>query len=571
MEFRWLRFLLFEKFHAFPRNGRPNLAQYMGERSNSSGKFVGANSGRNDKKQETKHMNMISEIVRAVRCGTLRLESKEAAIRGVRLNRPVRICAVLCAAVAASVSMAIGDWTHFRFDPAHHGVNPNETILSPANVANLTVKWRTNIGGGCFASADVVSGKLYTADTGSANGKLHALDSATGQELWTFPPDALPGDFAFASPAVVNGMVYYAVNRVDPVVFAVNAATGQEIWRHLGPFSQIISSPTVENGRVYVAFTDGTIEALDPTNGQVIWSVIHPGGAYSSPAVADGRLYVAIHNSGLLALDANTGSELWLAPMPGPQWSSPAVENGRVFVGSRDDHKLYAFDAVTGNTLWTATTNNWVQTSPAVADGVVYIANNSGNLYAFNAETGGLIWQSAVSPGFAIGSSPTVANGVVYVASALDASARHFDGKLYAVDAANGQVLFSDVVTEGQGEARWVQASPTVDNGVVYIPNYGDGTVAAFWLNTPTPTPGPITLSARGKKVGGINTSRLTWSGANSANIDVNRAGVVIATTPNDGSYTDSTGTTGQASFTYKVCEAGTQTCSNEVTVRFRR
>ena len=143
------------------------------------------------------------------------------------------------------------------------------------------------------------------------------------------------------------------------------------------------------------------------------------------------------------------------------------------------------------------------------------------------------------------------------------------------MDAANGQVLFSSVVSEGQGEARWVQASPTVDNGVVYIPNYGDGTVAAFWLNTPTPTPtptpGPIALSARGKKVGGINTSRLKWRGATSANVDVNRDGVVIATTPNDGLHDDFTGTTGQASFTYKVCEAGTQTCSNEVTVRFRR
>ncbi len=86
---------------------------------------------------------------------------------------------------------------------------------------------------------------------------------------------------------------------------------------------------------------------------------------------------------------------------------------------------------------------------------------------------------------------------------------------------------------------------------------------------TPTPTPGSITLSARGKKVGAINTSRLTWSGAISNNVDVNRNGVVIATTPNDGSYDDSTGTTGQASFLYKVCEAGTQTCSNTVTVNF--
>jgi serine protease AprX len=87
---------------------------------------------------------------------------------------------------------------------------------------------------------------------------------------------------------------------------------------------------------------------------------------------------------------------------------------------------------------------------------------------------------------------------------------------------------------------------------------------------TPTPTPGPITLSAGGKKVGGINTSRLTWSGAISNNVDVNRNGIVIATVPNTGTYIDSTGTTGQASFAYKVCEAGTQTCSNQVTVRFR-
>src|SRR6266513_3624400 len=86
---------------------------------------------------------------------------------------------------------------------------------------------------------------------------------------------------------------------------------------------------------------------------------------------------------------------------------------------------------------------------------------------------------------------------------------------------------------------------------------------------TPTPTPGPIMLSGRGRKVGGINTVRLTWSGATSANIDVNRNGIVIATVPNTGTYTDSTGDTGRASYTYHVCEAGTSTCSNDVRVRF--
>src|SRR5256886_6217650 len=80
----------------------------------------------------------------------------------------------------------------------------------------------------------------------------------------------------------------------------------------------------------------------------------------------------------------------------------------------------------------------------------------------------------------------------------------------------------------------------------------------------------PITLSAAKRKVGGINTVRLTWSGATSTKIDVYRNGVVVATVANTGTYTDSTRDTGRARYTYKVCEAGTSRCSNDVIVTFR-
>jgi plastocyanin len=79
-----------------------------------------------------------------------------------------------------------------------------------------------------------------------------------------------------------------------------------------------------------------------------------------------------------------------------------------------------------------------------------------------------------------------------------------------------------------------------------------------------------IVLAARGKVMGGINTTRLTWTGASASNIDVKRGGVVIATVPNTGRHIDSTGTTGRQSFVYQVCDAGTSTCSNQVTVNFR-
>jgi len=88
----------------------------------------------------------------------------------------------------------------------------------------------------------------------------------------------------------------------------------------------------------------------------------------------------------------------------------------------------------------------------------------------------------------------------------------------------------------------------------------------------------PITLSATIRKVEGINTVHLSWSGASSRQIDVYRCvrkdesgydcnRVPIVTTANDGSYSDSTGDTGRASYKYLVCEAGTSTCSNAAEV----
>jgi hypothetical protein len=88
---------------------------------------------------------------------------------------------------------------------------------------------------------------------------------------------------------------------------------------------------------------------------------------------------------------------------------------------------------------------------------------------------------------------------------------------------------------------------------------------------TPTPTPGQIiTLSARGYKVQGQQRVDLSWNGATSNNIDIYRNGVLIATVSNiPGFYTDNIGARGKGTYTYRVCDAGTQNCSNQVTVKF--
>ncbi|HEX2249422.1 MAG TPA: galactose oxidase-like domain-containing protein, partial [Gemmatimonadales bacterium] len=62
---------------------------------------------------------------------------------------------------------------------------------------------------------------------------------------------------------------------------------------------------------------------------------------------------------------------------------------------------------------------------------------------------------------------------------------------------------------------------------------------------------------------------KLTWSGATSATVDIYRNGRLLRNTANDGRETVTRLYQGAATYTFKLCEAGTSICSNEVTVRF--
>ena len=95
-------------------------------------------------------------------------------------------------------------------------------------------------------------------------------------------------------------------------------------------------------------------------------------------------------------------------------------------------------------------------------------------------------------------------------------------------------------------------------------------TATATSTPTPTATPGQITLGARGYKVQGQQRVDLSWNGATSNSIDIYRNNVLIATVSNiPGFYTDTIGARGKGTYTYRVCDTGTQHCSNQVTVKF--
>ncbi len=83
-------------------------------------------------------------------------------------------------------------------------------------------------------------------------------------------------------------------------------------------------------------------------------------------------------------------------------------------------------------------------------------------------------------------------------------------------------------------------------------------------------SPNPITLSATGWVADGRQYMRLEWGGATGTTVDIYRNASFLRNTANDGRDTNGRKFTGAATYVFKVCQAGSAVCSNEVVVEFR-
>ncbi|MGB3794860.1 MAG: PQQ-binding-like beta-propeller repeat protein, partial [Alteraurantiacibacter sp.] len=119
-----------------------------------------------------------------------------------------------------------GDWGESRFSRL-------ETI-NPANVSRMGLAWEYDLGTVRVQEATpvVIDGVMYT----SGNlGRVYALNAVTGQELWTFTPELdmqvnryACCDQANRGVAVADGKVI--VGALDGKLWALDMATGAPVW-----------------------------------------------------------------------------------------------------------------------------------------------------------------------------------------------------------------------------------------------------------------------------------------------------------------------------------------------------
>lgn len=85
----------------------------------------------------------------------------------------------------------------------------------------------------------------------------------------------------------------------------------------------------------------------------------------------------------------------------------------------------------------------------------------------------------------------------------------------------------------------------------------------------PPPPTGDFALTASGYKVKGQHKVNLEWSGSQATQVDVYRNGVLVETVTNSGFYNDNINSKGGATYSHKVCNQGTETCSNTTVTVF--
>jgi parallel beta-helix repeat protein len=292
-----------------------------------------------------------------------------------------------------------------------------------------TLKWKFDMGNATYSSPTIqkfdVGSQLYI---GSENGKLYALDPATGRLQWAFATDSP----IRSSPTIgLDGTVYVA--SFYGSLYAIEPISGSLKWALYDFTDRINSSPAIgPDGTIYVGSSDGKLYAINP-NGTLKWTYETAVGEpiTSSPAISSsGVIYFGTwgFGHGIYAVNPD-GTLKWSLNMPDDILSSPAIaSDGTIYIGC-SDHKLYAITP-DGKIKWAFTTGGAIDSSPAIgSDGTIYVGSWDGNVYAI-APDGSLKWKFRPTPPNVYSdpflSSPAIgSDGTIYIAS--------LGGVLYAI------------------------------------------------------------------------------------------------------------------------------------------
>ena len=393
----------------------------------------------------------------------MRFEPPEP-INSSRRSRRRLLPFVLFALVALIILMASVSAYNY-FDISIRTNHPSSTITRTETVAppfaappSGEVVWSYDTGE-AIAVPPVVHGSsaFLTAGLQAETGRIIALDTATGQPLWTYRLHGISG-----YPVTVAGDLLYTGTR-DGRLIVLERRTGKESWSYKTE-DILHGSPVVQGGRLFLA--SSKIHALDALTGKPLWTHEPEGGkaigpiAYSkgiiavmsagnhlnlidavkgkrrltkrlwfggigTPVILGDRAFLSGDRGSVQAIELQARdipmekalrfwwNKLWLyksAPRPpdpvGYSWYHKGIGGLTAHIVAHDDHRLFlvarhadhsasviAIDATSGEARWRFDLSALIAEGVASVGETLVVCTRAGEIYALDAASGEIVWQ----------------------------------------------------------------------------------------------------------------------------------------------------------------------------------
>lgn len=301
---------------------------------------------------------------------------------------------------------------------------------------NVTGVWKiqdnTDIGSG----AVLYGGYVVYANTA---GIIYALDAATGKQVWSHKT----GGKIFSTPTVSGNSV--VVGSTDGYIYCLDLQTGKEIW-NVKCGKSVLGSPAIFNKKVYIGASDGIFRALELKSGKQVWAYDGiKGFIEAKPFVDKEQVVIGDWANSLYSFNPNTGKLQWIWKNKGSRMLSPAAvwpvkSDGKIFF-TTPERMNYAVDARTGEQLWKNAGGR--ESIGLSTDGKQYYIKTMKDLvYSFSTADGTKLWETNTGFGYEIAPTPITSvkeggkngEGLIFVPTDK--------GNIIALNAADGSIAW---------------------------------------------------------------------------------------------------------------------------------
>ena len=235
-------------------------------------------------------------------------------------------------------------------------------------------------------------------------------------------------------------------------------------------------TPTLVDGVLYVASSDGEVAAISAADGDRLWRVELERPLSGGVGYHDRSLYLGGADGSVLQLSAEDGVVEWEAAVSGEVLAAPAVSDDWVIVQTYDG-KLLGFQPGADEPAWTFTSDVPVLTlrgtsTPILVGDNAIAGFGDGKVVAVDVNSGNVSWESRI--GIPQGSSEI--DRIVDIDGAMtqqgiELFVASYQGRVAALDSRTGRKLWQQNVSSVTGTQ--------VGFGNVYVADV-DGTLSAF-------------------------------------------------------------------------------------------